>query len=93
MNPFEKIRQLGIVPVIKIPDESLAEPLAQALIDGGLPVIEVTLRNDCALSSIKRIKMAFPEMCVGAGTVLSVEQADAAREAGGGFCRIARIRS
>ena len=85
MNPIEKLKELGIVPVIKIPEESLAEPLAQALIDGGLPIIEVTLRNDCAISCIRRIKNAFPEMCVGAGTVLTVEQADAAREAGADF--------
>lgn len=85
MDIFEKVRVLGIVPVIKIPDMSLAEPLAQALIDGGLPLIEVTMRNECSIPCINRIKSVFPEMCVGAGTVLTVQQADAAKNAGADF--------
>ncbi|MDC7125646.1 MAG: bifunctional 4-hydroxy-2-oxoglutarate aldolase/2-dehydro-3-deoxy-phosphogluconate aldolase [Spirochaetales bacterium] len=85
MNPFERIKEFGIIPVIKIPDESLAEPLAQALIAGGLPLIEITLRNNCAIACIKRVKKTFPEMCVGAGTVLTVTQAEAAKEAGADF--------
>lgn len=85
MNVFQIVKQLGIVPVISIPEEALAEPLAAALIEGGIPLIEVTLRNDCALGCIRRIKQAFPNMCVGAGTVVSIGQAEAAKASGADF--------
>lgn len=84
-NVLELIMEYGIVPVIKIPFEEASEPLAQALINGGLPIIEVTLRNDCALSCITRIKKAFPNMLVGAGTVISTKQVDDAKDAGVDF--------
>lgn len=84
-NAFDKAALFGVVPVINIPEENLAEPLAKALIDGGLPLIEVTLRNESALRSLERIKKAFPEMCAGAGTVISVNQVDAALAVGADF--------
>ena len=85
MHVAEKVQTYGIIPVISIPDATLAAPLAQALRNGGLPLIEVTLRSDAALESIRAIKATDPEMLVGAGTVLTVQQADAAMEAGVDF--------
>ncbi|HHU02842.1 MAG TPA: bifunctional 4-hydroxy-2-oxoglutarate aldolase/2-dehydro-3-deoxy-phosphogluconate aldolase [Christensenellaceae bacterium] len=82
IDSVEIIKNIGIIPVINIPNPTLAEPLAKALSDGNLPLIEVTLRNDSALESIKRIKEAYPDMLVGAGTVLSCEQVEQALEAG-----------
>ncbi len=85
MNALEKAALYGIMPVINIPGPKLAVPLADALEAGGLPQIEVTLRNDTALDSIRAIKAERPGFAVGAGTVLSVEQARAAVDAGAEF--------
>ena len=87
MNAFNQaIAKIGVVPVIKInnPDRDAA-PLAKALCEGGLPVAEVTFRAAGADRAIKAMKEACPEMIVGAGTVLTVEQARAAVEAGAQF--------
>lgn len=62
-----------LVPVAVIDRLETAEPLAEALIDGGLPHIEVTLRTPCAMQAMKNIIKAFPEMTVGAGTILDAE--------------------
>lgn len=86
MTVFEKMKQIGIVPVIKIPSVEHAVPLAETLIKAGIPQIEVTLRNECAIDCIKAIKEAFPEMTVAAGTVLSAELVKAAKEAGAELC-------
>jgi len=85
MKALERAALYGIMPVIKIPRPELAVPLADALAAGGLPQIEVTLRNDTALDSIRAIKKARPDFTAGAGTVLSVEQAKAALDAGADF--------
>lgn len=82
---LKKISEIGIVPVIKINDAEKAVPLAKALIDGGLPIAEITFRTDAAEESIRRVSEAFPEMLVGAGTVLTVEQAKRAKDAGAKF--------
>lgn len=84
-NVAEVIEKSGVLPVINITAEELAEPLAKALIDGGLPLIEVTLRSECSLKAIKIIKEIFPEMTVGAGTVLTREAVDQALEAGADY--------
>ena len=79
------LRQLGligIIPVVVIEKERDAEALAQALLDGGLWTMEITLRTGAAQSAIARIVKSHPTMLVGAGTVLTVEQAAAAVEAG-----------
>ena len=68
----------GILPVINIPEAELAVPVAAALRDGGVNSIEVTLRSADSLESIRRIKEQYPDMAVGAGTVLSIQTADAA---------------
>ena len=82
---IEKIGKIGIVPVIKIEDTEKAVPLAKALCDGGLPVAEVTFRTAQAEEAIRLISNALPDMLVGAGTVLTIEQVDRAVGAGAKF--------
>ena len=82
---LEKIQKLGIVPVVVFNDVEEAEPVARALCEGGLPVAEVTFRTDAAEASIRVMKEKFPDMLVGAGTVLTVEQAERAIQAGAEF--------
>lgn len=82
---LEKISKIGIVPVVVLDDAKDAEPLAKALIAGGLPCAEVTFRTAAAEESIKKMSTAFPEMLVGAGTVLTTEQVDRAVNAGAKF--------
>ena len=82
---YERIYETGIIPVIKIEDAANAVPLAKALIDGGLPAAEITFRTAAAADAIKAITEAYPDMVVGAGTVLNAEQADAAKAAGAQF--------
>ena len=79
---IQKIYDIGIVPVIAIDDADKAVPLATALVKGGLPAAEVTFRTAAAEEAIKRIVAEVPEMLVGAGTVLTKEQADRAIAAG-----------
>lgn len=81
----EQIYDIGLIPVIKITDPSKAVPLAKALCRGGLPAAEITFRTSCAAEAIKAIADEVPEMLVGAGTVLTPEQADAAVAAGSKF--------
>jgi len=83
MHPvFEKLALLKIVPVVVINDVSKAVPLAKALCDGGLPCAEITFRTAQAADSIRAITEAFPDMAVGAGTILTPKQADEAVAAG-----------
>ncbi len=82
MSFLQNASLIGIVPVINIPRPELAVPLCDALAAGGLPQIEVTLRNETALESIRTIKRERPDFPVSAGTVLSCEQVDAALAAG-----------
>ncbi len=82
---IKKIGLYGIVPVVKIDRAEDAIPLARALCKGGLPVAEITFRTACAAEAIKMITTEFPNMLVGAGTVLTPEQADAAVAAGAKF--------
>ena len=81
---MEKIEELKIVPVVKIDDAKDAEPLAKALIAGGLPIAEVTFRTSAAEEAIKTMAK-IPEMIVGAGTVTTIEQAQKAIDAGAVF--------
>ena len=86
MNDIMKqFHDLGIIPVVKIDRASDAVPLAKALCDGGLPVAEVTFRTDAAGEAIAAMCKAYPDMLVGAGTVLTKEQVDAAVQAGARF--------
>jgi 2-dehydro-3-deoxyphosphogluconate aldolase/(4S)-4-hydroxy-2-oxoglutarate aldolase len=74
-----------VIPVIVIDDVADAVPLAQALIAGGLTVLEITLRTPAALESIRRIAAACPDATVGAGTILNAHDLDAAYQAGATF--------
>jgi len=74
-----------VIPVIVINDPDHAVPLAQALVTGGIRVLEITLRSDAALEAIRRIRSNVPEALVGAGTVLSGQDLQAVAEAGGYF--------
>ncbi len=85
MDMLKQIYNIGIIPVIKINDASKAVPLAKALIDGGLAAAEVTFRTDAAEDAIRAITQAYPDMVVGAGTVLTTEQAQRALDAGAKF--------
>lgn len=82
---LEKLQKTGIVPVVVLDDAKDAEPLARALIRGGLPCAEVTFRTAAAEESIRTITEKFPEMFVGAGTVLTIEQVERAVGAGAKF--------
>jgi len=82
---LEQIQKLGIVPVVVLNNIEDAEPVAKALCEGGLPVAEVTFRTDAAEASIKVMSEKFPNMLVGAGTVLTTEQVDRAVAAGAKF--------
>lgn len=82
---LKKVGELGIVPVVKIDNAADAVSLGKALIDGGLPCAEITFRTAAAAEAISNISKAFPEMLVGAGTVLNVEQAQRAIDSGSKF--------
>ncbi|MFF1831194.1 bifunctional 4-hydroxy-2-oxoglutarate aldolase/2-dehydro-3-deoxy-phosphogluconate aldolase [Paenarthrobacter sp. NPDC058040] len=74
-----------VIPVVTIEEPSHAVPLARALVDGGIPIIELTLRTATALESLRLIADEVPDILVGAGTILTPSQADAAVAAGAGF--------
>lgn len=80
-----QIGKVGIVPVVVIEDAGDAVPLARALCDGGLPIAEVTFRTAAAEEAIRRITSEAPGMLVGAGTVLTTQQARQAIDAGARF--------
>ena len=84
-NLLAQVAEKKIVPVVKLDRVADAKPLGEALCAGGLPVAEVTFRTDAAEESIKIMKKEFPEMMVGAGTVVNVEQAKRALDAGASF--------
>ena len=79
------LEQCGVVPVVALEREEDAPALMQALCEGGLPIAEVTFRTAAAEAAIRRIAKEFPQVCVGAGTVLTVEQAERALAAGAKF--------
>lgn len=85
MSIAEKIQSMGVVPVVVLEDTKDAAPLAQALTEGGLPCAEVTFRTEAAEESIRIMAEQFPEMLVGAGTVLTTDQVDCAVAAGAKF--------
>ena len=85
MNIIDTLKLGGIIPVIVIERESDAVPLAQALVKGGLRVLEVTFRTAAAAAAIAAIRREVPEAIVGAGTLLTVDQLKAAQAAGAVF--------
>ena len=86
MNPvLQRVYEIGIIPVIAFNDVDEAIPLCKALMDGGLPAAEVIFRTACAEECIRKIHEELPDMLLGAGTVLTNDQADRAMAAGASF--------
>jgi 2-dehydro-3-deoxyphosphogluconate aldolase/(4S)-4-hydroxy-2-oxoglutarate aldolase len=85
MEIMNTLGQLGVIPVVKIEQANRAPALAEALSKGGLPCAEITFRTDAAEEAIRLIVAAYPGMVIGAGTVLSVVQAQKAVDAGARF--------
>ena len=85
MTISEKVGLMGLVPVVVFDSMEYVLPTAKAMIDGGLPIMEITLRTKHGLPAIKKINEEYPEILLGAGTVLKLEQAKAAVEAGAKF--------
>ena len=81
MNIRQIMQAAPVIPVLVIDDPDTAEPLAQALVEGGLRVLEITLRTDTAMQSIVNIKAALPDAIVGAGTVNNLAQLRACADA------------
>ena len=82
---MNKLFRIGVIPVVVLNDANDSLPLAERLVKGGLPCAEITFRTNAAEESIRRMTRAFPEMTIGAGTVLSCDQADRAVDAGASF--------
>lgn len=81
----DRISAAGVVAVLVVDDAKDAVPLARALLDGGVRVMELTLRTPAALDALRAIRHDVPDMIAGIGTILTVEQMYAAREAGAAF--------
>ena len=81
----QRLRDIRIVPVIAINDVAQAVPLAKVLVENGLPCAEITFRTEAAAESIRLMREAYPELLIGAGTVLTTEQVDTAIDAGVDF--------
>ena len=82
MDNMEQFRKVGVVPVVVLEHAEQAVDTAKALLAGGINVMEITMRTDAALESIRRVSASCPDMLVGAGTVLTLEQGKACVEAG-----------
>lgn len=80
-----EIEKMAIIPVIKLQDAANALPLAEALLEAGLPAAEITFRTDAAAESISAISKKFPQMLTGAGTVLTIDQVKASVDSGAQF--------
>ena len=80
-----QLETLKIVPVVKLDDARDSLPLAKALIQGGLPIVEITFRTAAAADAIARVSHEVPDLCVGAGTVLTIDQVNQAVDAGARF--------
>ncbi|MEK9669997.1 MAG: bifunctional 4-hydroxy-2-oxoglutarate aldolase/2-dehydro-3-deoxy-phosphogluconate aldolase [Gammaproteobacteria bacterium] len=87
MHPVlhEALSRSPVMPVLVIPEISMAAPLAEALASGGLTVFEITLRTDCALDAMLVMKDAVPDALIGAGTVTSRDRMREARDSGADF--------
>jgi 2-dehydro-3-deoxyphosphogluconate aldolase/(4S)-4-hydroxy-2-oxoglutarate aldolase len=81
----QRLSEIKVVPVMAVKDASKAVKLAQVLVENGLPCAEVTFRTDQAAQAIRNMRDAFPEMLIGAGTVLTSKQVDQAVDAGVDF--------
>lgn len=81
----ESLKDFRLVPVIALESEEQAVPLGEALLDGGLPLAEITFRTDAAEAAMRRMSSELPDLLLGAGTVLTTEQVDKAIDAGASF--------
>ncbi|UJF18266.1 bifunctional 4-hydroxy-2-oxoglutarate aldolase/2-dehydro-3-deoxy-phosphogluconate aldolase [Vibrio sp. SS-MA-C1-2] len=81
----QQLQSLKVIPVIAIENAQDILPLGKVLVENGLPAAEITFRSDAAVEAIRLLREAYPEMLIGAGTVLNKEQALAAKEAGATF--------
>src|SRR4051794_5984518 len=79
------LKSTPVIPVVAIERVDDAVPIAEALLHGGITVIEVTLRTDVALASIAAIRSRVPSMCVGAGTLCQLDQFASVRDVGANF--------
>ncbi|MCQ1060403.1 bifunctional 4-hydroxy-2-oxoglutarate aldolase/2-dehydro-3-deoxy-phosphogluconate aldolase [Photobacterium sp. DNB23_23_1] len=84
-NLNDKLAALKVIPVIAIKNAEDAIPLGKALVDNGMPCAEITFRTEAAVQAIRNMRKEFPEMLIGAGTVLTKEQVDEAIDAGVDF--------
>lgn len=84
-TPFQRLAEIGVIPVIAIEDAASALPLADALLEGGIHCAEITFRTAAARQSIEIMASQRPELIVGAGTLLSLDNLCAARDAGATF--------
>lgn len=84
-DTISKIKSFGVVPVVALEDAGQAAPLAEAFLEGGLGIIEITFRTEAAAESIRKVRREAPNMFTGAGTVLSVDQVKAAVDSGAQF--------
>lgn len=84
-NLNKQLAEIRVIPVIAINDATKAEKLAEVLIDNGLPCAEITFRTEQAVQAIKNMRHTFPDMLIGAGTILNTEQVDQAIDAGVDF--------
>jgi 2-dehydro-3-deoxyphosphogluconate aldolase / (4S)-4-hydroxy-2-oxoglutarate aldolase len=84
-TPFEILAEYGFFPIVEIRDSDTIRPLMRTLIDAGLPIIEITMRTDAALDALRIVRDEFPQVLLGAGTILTCETAKKAHEAGAAF--------
>ena len=82
MDPLTVLGSLGLIPVLEVASPEVAADVTEALVGGGLPCAEITFRTPAAEAAIERVATRFPDVCVGAGTVLSTDQVDRAIGAG-----------
>jgi 2-dehydro-3-deoxyphosphogluconate aldolase / (4S)-4-hydroxy-2-oxoglutarate aldolase len=81
----DRLRRVGVVPVVELPEAELAIPLADALVTGGLSCVEITFRTPAAQAGLEAVRQAYPDMLLGAGTVFDEEQLSVAVSAGADF--------
>lgn len=82
---MERIGQVGLVPVVVLENSEDAPKIGQALLEGGVPIMEITMRTEAGIDAIKAVKQKCPDVIVGAGTVLTLEKCKEAVEAGASF--------
>lgn len=82
---IKQLETFKVVPVVKLDNAKDALPLGKALFKGGLPVIEITFRTDAAAEAIASLSYELPDICVGAGTVLTIDQVNQAIDSGARF--------